>query len=977
MADKASNVVLNFKMDGQVQYAQTIKEINQVMNIAAKEYKAHIAAMGNDATATEKLSATQKKLEIQLEGAQKRTEMLRAEYERMKNDTNTSTDALNKQYGKLVDAERAEASLSNQLKSTNAALVEQNSETMKNHKALEGLKQESSELDAESQKLTSEFKLQQSELSDNATEAEKLKVAQDHLGKQMNLTEKQIHNMEQQLELVKKEYGENSSEAKKMEAELNDAKTSFNNLGKEMKNLADDSKRSQDEMKQLAATVKADAFMNASQKVADLGQKVKELGRYALEAFREVDDGLDTVITKTGATGKAGEGLTTVFNNIAGNSKFEFQQVGDAVGEVNTQFNLTDKALEDTSLQLLKFADINGSDVTTSTMNAKMAMEAYGLENKDLAMIMDSVTSVAQGTGQSVDDIFDKAVKGAPQIEALGLSFADGAQLMGNMEKAGVDSSATLSSLTKASVVYAKENKTLGQGLSELEDKILGAKTETEKINIAAEVFGSKGAPRMVKAIDEGRLSLDGLAGTAEASAGTVSKTFDETLDPIDKQDEAVNNLKITFAEFGDTISEVLTPILEILTLIMKGLGALPKPFQAILVVLGLLLVVAGAVLPLIAAFAVFATAAGVGMGALVTAMLPVIGIIVGIVAGITLLVAGFKWLWDNVEGFRNFWIGVWDWIVNAFKSAWDAIQPGLKAIGDALKKFWEEYSPLLISAVKWIGDKINEFIAFIEPIWTFFWENVGSTLKFVWDIIVSTIKFALDYIGGIIDIFVGLFTGDWDRMAKGVSKIWNGLWGFVTSIIESGKDAVMSKIDSLVKLANKAIKYMSEMISDNFKDIEAFMTDPIGSAKDFIKDILDDIVGFFDNLDLKFPEIEMPKLPHFSLDGEFSLKNMTVPSLNIDWRAQGGIFTQPTIFGASGGKLQGAGEAGNEAVLPLDSKTLGAIGKGIAATMGGGAGEIHVHVETLVADNMASIDRLNQRLQQGAMKSRNMLGQR
>ncbi|MBC1388517.1 hypothetical protein HB829_14095, partial [Listeria innocua] len=280
------------------------------------------------------------------------------------------------------------------------------------------------------------------------------------------------------------------------------------------------------------------------------------------------------------------------------------------------------------------------------------------------------------------------------------------------------------------------------------------------------------------------------------------------------------------------------------------------------------------------------------------------------------------------------------------------------------------------IDAVKWIGDKINEFIAFIEPVWTFFWENVGSTLKFVWDMIVSTIKFALDYLGGLIDIFVGFFTGDWDRMAKGISKIWDGLWDFVESIIESGKDAVMSKIDSLVKLANKAIKYLSEMIADNFKDIEAFMTDPIGSAKDFIKDILDDIVGFFDNLDLKFPEIEMPKLPHFSLDGEFSLKNMTVPSLNIDWRAQGGIFTQPTIFGATGGRLQGAGEAGDEAVLPLNDKTLGAIGKGIAATMGGNT-EIHLHVETLVADNMASIDRLNQRLQQGAMKSRNMLGQR
>ena len=81
-----------------------------------------------------------------------------------------------------------------------------------------------------------------------------------------------------------------------------------------------------------------------------------------------------------------------------------------------------------------------------------------------------------------------------------------------------------------------------------------------------------------------------------------------------------------------------------------------------------------------------------------------------------------------------------------------------------------------------------------------------------------------------------------------------------------------------------------------------------------------------------------MPPLPHFSL--QTSTKNIlgkdiTFPSgLNIDWRAKGGIFTKPTIFGMNGGNLQGAGEAGKEAVLPLNKKTLGDIGAGIVATM-------------------------------------------
>ena len=56
-------------MDGQVQYAQTLKQINMVMNNAAKEYKNHIAAMGQDASMTDKLAAEKKKLEIQMEAA--------------------------------------------------------------------------------------------------------------------------------------------------------------------------------------------------------------------------------------------------------------------------------------------------------------------------------------------------------------------------------------------------------------------------------------------------------------------------------------------------------------------------------------------------------------------------------------------------------------------------------------------------------------------------------------------------------------------------------------------------------------------------------------------------------------------------------------------------------------------------------------------------------------------------------------------
>ncbi|PFD95614.1 phage tail tape measure protein, partial [Bacillus sp. AFS023182] len=112
-------------------------------------------------------------------------------------------------------------------------------------------------------------------------------------------------------------------------------------------------------------------------------------------------------------------------------------------------------------------------------------------------------------------------------------------------------------------------------------------------------------------------------------------------------------------------------------------------------------------------------------------------------------------------------------------------------------------------------------------------------------------------------------------------------------------------------------------------------------------------------------PKPEMPKLPHFSLETgskEIAGKTITYPTgINVDWRAKGGIFTRPTIFGMNGGRFQGAGEAGPEGVLPLNEKTLGAIGRGIAATMENQSPTIHIH--NPVVRNDRDIDRMVEKI--------------
>ena len=87
------------------------------------------------------------------------------------------------------------------------------------------------------------------------------------------------------------------------------------------------------------------------------------------------------------------------------------------------------------------------------------------------------------------------------------------------------------------------------------------------------------------------------------------------------------------------------------------------------------------------------------------------------------------------------------------------------------------------------------------------------------------------------------------------------------------------------------------------------------GAVRDGIKSAIDKIKSIMD-FEWKLPKIKLPK---FSITGKFSLSPPSVPKLSVKWNADGAILNRPTIFGMAGGALQGGGEAGKEAVLPIE----------------------------------------------------------
>lgn len=653
MGKKESDVVLNFKTNGEVSYAKTVKEINKEMNLAATEYKNQVSAMDKDATQTEKLTAIKQKLEKQLSLAEKRTGLLREEYEKSVKETGEYSEESQKLYKRLLESETGENKLRSALEQTNDALKKQGD------------------------------------------------VSID--------TAKKLQKIEEAGEKVK-------------------------GVGEKM-------------------TVGVTAPIVAA-------------GAASIAAFNEVDEGLDTIIKKTGATGPAVDSLTASFAKVGGNTHIELQTVGEAIGEVNTQFGFMDKKLEESTNYLLKYAEINETDVSQSAIMSRQVIEAYGLEYDDLNSVLDVTTKTAQNTGQSVDDLMQKAIDGAPQIKQLGLGFGEGVTLMGQFEQAGVDSGAALSSLSKATVAYAKDNKSLSQGLDELQDKIQNAGSETEAINAAAEVFGTKGGPRMADAIRRGTLNLEDLAKTASESGGAVGSTFDETLDPIDQANQAMNNAKLTMASVGESVQIALLPFfkvaIEALQKFKTWLDSLDQGQKSMMVTIAMVVAAIGPLLVILGTLMSSVTKVAGGIRTLQSVFSAMkiafaTNPFLLVIAGITLLIAGLVLAYNKCEWFRNG--------VNAFFG-------GVRDIGVQVFKFLGGY----------IGNVFGGIIANFNN-----FKDSGIRI-----------------FNGFIDFITGIFSGNWSRAWQGVMNIFGGIINGLAAMAKAPINAMIGMINGFLGGLNR-----------------------------------------------------------------------------------------------------------------------------------------------------------------------------
>lgn len=172
----------------------------------------------------------------------------------------------------------------------------------------------------------------------------------------------------------------------------------------------------------------------------------------------------------------------------------------------------------------------------------------------------------------------------------------------------------------------------------------------------------------------------------------------------------------------------------------------------------------------------------------------------------------------------------------------------------------------------------------------------------------------------------------------QGATAIGTGMTGNSQAVSQAattlGND-INTALDSGWNKANTSAQTAMQRLATT-------VTDAARSAASAVK-------AAFENMTITIPK---PRIPVINVstssvsygDGG----SVSVPNFSVSWNALGGIFDQPTIFNTPAG-MQGVGEAGPEAVLPLDTlwaKMKEILNEAIAAS--GGASLIDAFIEKL-----------------------------
>ena len=488
--------------------------------------------------------------------------------------------------------------------------------------------------------------------------------------------------------------------------------------------------------------------------------------------------------------------------NLAAASGMDLANASDAVTDILSAFGMQ---ASDAGMAADQFAYAQ-ANANTSADQLTEAMSNCGVNANGFGQDLTQTNAVLMA-------LSNEMLKGAPAGTALSAVFRD----MGNAMKDGCIQIGK----TKVQITDSKGNFLDMTEIIKGVEKATNGMSESERQAALSSTFTADSIKAMGILLNEGSDKVAGYADQLENCGGSAEKMAEVMNDNLNGQ---ITALKSALEGAAIAIGEALLPMIKGLVSVLQGalnwfnglndgvkttivtVGLVVAAIGPLLLILGSLASAIGNLIELKALLAessilssaigrvsgLFTSLRNVIMGSVVPALQSLWAFmltnpITFVIAAIAALVAGFVYLWNNCESFRNFWINLWDNIVST-----------VSKIPGQVQKIFNELPGKISGALDSTGDALINWGYSISG-------GVGDTMTDLYGVFRDSFDGMVEYIKNITTIVKDIFTGNWGAIPGDVEKLFTGMCNSVGNIL-SGLANIVGDAFAMVNDAIQAV---------------------------------------------------------------------------------------------------------------------------------------------------------------------------
>lgn len=354
----------------------------------------------------------------------------------------------------------------------------------------------------------------------------------------------------------------------------------------------------------------------------------------ATKNFAAFDDTMRLVQGVTGSTGKAFEDLTEKAQALGRETSFTAQQAAEAMVSLG-RMGFSSQEIQDAIGSVLDLSRATGTELAQAADIAANSMRIFGINAAEMTRVADILSATANGSAQTLVDLFEGLKVAGPQAVAAGESIEQTAAALGVLANVGIKGSLAGTALRKSfsqfastdvrayladfgvSTVDATGNlRSMADVMRDLAG-VMSQLSSSDKIAFAEEVFDLRGSLAGLSitadpaALDAFLSKLEDVDGVAAKTAKTMDEGLGGSFRLLSSAVEGSMNAA------GEAISETLMPVVARVTRVINSLTEWIKTNQSTVTTIATLAAAAGALGAALLVLGTVSSAASRGIGML------------------------------------------------------------------------------------------------------------------------------------------------------------------------------------------------------------------------------------------------------------------------------------------------------------------------------------------------------------------------